>query len=87
MEKTNQRRIEDLEKKLASFDQDKINKPSDHSGLKIASELVASLFIGVLFGNFCDKLFASRPIFMIICSLLAMIAAFRSIYRQSITKN
>ena len=53
----------------------------------IAIELVAGIIVGVMIGMFFDNLFASRPIFLIISLILAMIATFRSIWNKYIEHN
>ena len=46
----------------------------------IATEMVAGVIVGLIIGLFLDNLFASKPIFLIICLILSIIAAFRSIW-------
>jgi F0F1-type ATP synthase assembly protein I len=52
--------------------------------IDIASELVAVVIVGVIAGVLLDKLFSSKPLFLIICIILASISAFRSIWRKYI---
>ncbi len=53
----------------------------------IAIELVSGMFVGLTIGALLDKLFASGPLFFIICFMLAMIATFRLIWNKYIRNN
>lgn len=53
----------------------------------IAVELVAAVVVGLIIGIFLDKMFASKPIFLIICIVLSIIAAFRLIWNKYINKD
>jgi ATP synthase protein I len=81
-------KIEELQKKI-----DKIKdknapiraKNSDSSAIAdIAAGLVASVLVGVIIGLMLDKLFDSKPLFLIICIILSVTAAFRSIWKKYI---
>lgn len=50
----------------------------------IAVELLAGAIVGLIIGMFFDNLFDSKPIFLIICIILAMVASFRSIWKNNI---
>jgi len=61
-------------------------KKVENSGkaFNIAVELLAGAIAGLIIGMFFDNLFDSKPIFLIICIILAMVAAFRSIWKNNI---
>ncbi|CAM9999717.1 unnamed protein product [Choristocarpus tenellus] len=40
--------------------------------------------VGLIIGVFFDNLFDSKPIFLIICIILAMVASLRSIWKKNI---
>ncbi len=60
---------------------------SGGAAFNIAVELVAGVIVGVIIGLFFDNLFDSKPAFLIICLMLATIAAFRSIWNKYIKNN
>jgi ATP synthase protein I len=57
---------------------------SSGKAFNIAIELVAGVIVGLIIGMFFDNLFDSKPIFLIICIIMAMAAAFRSIWKNNI---
>lgn len=52
--------------------------------INVASELVAGVIVGVIVGLLLDDLFNSKPLFLIICIIFAVVAAFRSIWKNYI---
>lgn len=50
----------------------------------IGAELIAGVFVGVIIGLMLDKLFDSKPIFLIICLVISNIASLRSIFKKYI---
>ncbi len=60
---------------------------SGNTAFNIAVEMVAGMIVGVIIGLFFDNLFDSKPVFLIICLILAMVAALRSIWNKNIKKN
>lgn len=50
-------------------------------GFKIATDFVASIFVGVCIGLGFDKIFSSKPIFFLIFLILGIAGAFLNIYR------
>jgi ATP synthase protein I len=64
-------------------------KPVSESNraFNIAIELVAGMIVGVIIGLFFDNLFDSKPLFLIICLVLAIVAAFKSIWNKYIKSN
>ena len=49
--------------------------------LQISTDIVASGIVGTIVGLSLDKMLDTKPILLIICLLLSMIACFRLIYR------
>lgn len=52
------------------------------SAFNIAIELVAGIMVGLLIGLFFDYLFDSKPIFLILCLILSMVAVFKTIWNK-----
>jgi ATP synthase protein I len=52
------------------------------NALNIGTELVAGVLVGLIIGVFFDKLFASKPLFIIICLTLGIIASGRTIWQK-----
>jgi ATP synthase protein I len=48
----------------------------------IATELVAGVLVGIITGVFFDKMFDSKPLFIIICLTLGIIASGRIIWQK-----
>ena len=59
---------------------------NSNMAFNIAVELVAGVIVGVIIGIFLDKVFASKPIFLIICIVLSITASFRLIWNKYISK-
>ena len=81
--------LQELEKKLEEIkDKHKIElstkKSSSLQGLDIVAEMAAGVFVGVIIGLIFDNLFDSKPLFLVICIILSVIAAFRSIWKKYI---
>lgn len=80
-------KFKDIQQRIDKFKNNKLipNKISNNSAaFNIAIELVAGVIVGLIIGIFFDNLFDSNPIFLIICIIFAMIAAFRSIWKKNI---
>lgn len=52
--------------------------------MDVAAELTAGVIVGVIIGLVFDNLFDSKPLFLISCIILSVIAAFRSIWKKYI---
>ena len=80
----------DIQKRI---DKHKAKKPTtrqisnSNQAFNIAVELVAGTIVGLIIGLLFDNLFDSKPLFLIICLILAMAAAFRSIWNKYIKSN
>lgn len=57
---------------------------SGGKAFNVAIELLAGVVAGLIIGIFFDNLFDSKPISLIICIILGMVAAFRSIWKKNI---
>ncbi len=82
---TNKNNLEDKIKQFKQKNQkvtkNRINQiHSLSTGAMIGIEIVSGVLIGVIIGTFFDKLFTSKPIFLIICILLGSVASFRTIW-------
>lgn len=91
----NKESINKLQDKIKNYkelnpvtDQTKYVKPLNNSRIpfNIAIDFVAGIFVGVLIGVFLDKIFDSKPAFLIISLLLSFVATFRSIIQKYIKK-
>lgn len=69
-------KIREIEAKKGESKKATINS----KGLNIAIELVAGIISGVIIGLLFDNLFDSKPIFLIICLILSIIATFKTIW-------
>lgn len=86
----NQNNLEDKIKKFKLKDEQltsnqfgKTNSSSEKmttKALMVGIDLVAGVLVGVIIGTFFDKLFTTKPIFLIICILLGIITSFRNIW-------
>ena len=76
-----QQRIDKFKNKKSTSDKVVHN---NNKAFNIAVEMVARTIVGLIMGMFFDNLFDSKPIFLIICIILAMVAAFRSIWKKNI---
>jgi F0F1-type ATP synthase assembly protein I len=77
-----EKRIKDLKQKIEPAKP--IEAGPNSPLLNIAFELVAGIIVGLLIGLLLDNLFDSKPLFLIICLILAIIAAFKSIWNKYI---
>ncbi len=78
------RKFEEIDNKIREIQAKKgLTKKTtiiNSKGLNIAIELVAGTFSGVIIGLLFDNLFDSKPIFLIICLILSIIATFKTIW-------
>lgn len=77
-----EQRIKDLKQKIEPAKSAKA--APNRALLNIAFELVAGVIVGLLIGLLLDNLFDSKPLFLIICLIMSMIAAFKSIWYKYI---
>ncbi len=82
-------RIDKLKEQQIDFS--KRRKNPSFAFIDVASELVAGVIVGVIVGLLLDNLFNTKPLFLVICIIFAMISSFRSIWKKhiqnSINKN
>lgn len=78
-----QKRIDEVK----SIRQESHNVKNSNTAFNFAIELVAGGIIGIIMGLFIDNLFDSKPIFLIICIILAFVAAFKTIWHKYVKNN
>jgi len=82
------KKIDELQEKIDKLKSNNVktgvSKKNSSPIIDIAAELVAGVLVGVIIGLMMDNLFASKPLFLIICIILAVVAAFRSIWKKYI---
>lgn len=54
----------------------------DNPAIKILSELISGIAVGVILGYFLDKYFNTKPFLLILCILLGFSGAMLNIYRD-----
>ncbi|MBT4921677.1 MAG: hypothetical protein HON23_01530 [Rickettsiales bacterium] len=79
-------RLKNLSEKLTPEDnpeenQVEINKHMSYA-FKISAELIAGIAIGGFIGYYCDKIFLTKPLFLIIFLLLGVAGSLLNIYRD-----
>ncbi len=77
-------KIERLKKKEQTSRQSRQENEYSYAattGFRIATELVSGVFVGAALGWVLDKLFETRPVFLIIFLLLGGVAGFLNVYR------
>ena len=79
-EKIESASLKDLKHKGSS------NQQSSDS-IKIATELVSGVLVGVFLGAWLDKVFDSKPLLLIICSILGIITSIRAVQTTIGQKN
>lgn len=87
----NKEKLESLKKQVKEYRKEedpkiKENLSSGSMAFNIAVELVAGMIVGFFLGTFLDKIFDSKPSFLIICLIMALIAAFKSIWNKYVEK-
>ncbi len=55
---------------------------NNSKAFNVAIELLAGTIVGVIIGLFLDKIFASKPLFLIICIVLGNLASLRIIWKM-----
>ena len=82
------KKIDELQKKIETIKNQTTNSSESSKNSSpltdVAAELVAGVIVGVIVGLMFDKLFASKPLFLIICIIISVAAAFRSIWKKYI---
>ena len=66
------------EKKKTTYKSDSNGNPA----IKILSELISGIAVGVILGYFLDKYFNTKPFLLILCILLGFAGAMLNIYRD-----
>lgn len=50
--------------------------------LNISTDLLAGVIVGLVIGFYLDKWLETKPLFIIICLIIGMVAGFRMIWRE-----
>ena len=82
--------ISKLQKRINAFRTTKEPKKKNSNSVDaftIAAELVTGVIVGLIIGLFFDRIFSSKPLFLIICLLLGVIASFKIIWQTLNRKN
>jgi ATP synthase protein I len=84
------KKYQDIKNRLDKFKSKKPankSRPNTNLAFNIAVEIVSGVLVGLLVGLFFDNLFDSKPIFLIICIIMSIFAAFKSIWSKYINNN
>lgn len=82
-----------LQDKIDKLKDEVLNKNKTHTDeydnnrrfpSNIALELVSDVVAGLVMGIVCDNVFDSKPMFLILCIILATVVAFRSIWKKNV---
>ena len=80
--------IEGVKKRIEKIKEEQLSisskKHASSPIIDIASELVAGVIVGVMIGLLFDNVLNTKPWFLVICIIFAMISAFRSIWQKYI---
>lgn len=68
--------------KLKPLPEDKQKRNDRLDALSVSIEIVAGVIVGLITGICLDKIFATKPVFLIICLVLGMIASARTIWQK-----
>lgn len=76
-------KITKIEKDIENFSEVNSKKKSDGlNGERVLAELIAGLLFGVFVGYQIDKYFNTKPLFLIILTILGLAGSFYNIYKQ-----
>jgi len=73
-----------LKKHTTKKSKDNAPTTSNSGAFNVAVELLAGVIVGVIMGLFFDNMFDSKPLFLILCLVLGIIASFKSIWNRYI---
>jgi len=83
-----QDKSKDLQARIDKLKPLPASKEPDHKdeslAFNLAIELVGGMITGVIIGLGLDNLFDSKPVFLLICLIVAAVAAFRVIWKKYI---
>jgi ATP synthase protein I len=82
--------ISELQKRINAFKMAKGPKKKISNSIDaftIATELVTGVIVGLIIGLFFDRIFNSKPLFLIICLLIGIVASFKIIWQTLNRKN
>ncbi len=84
----NQEDLDKLKENIDKFKRDKLIQKefkvstNKVNAFTIAIELVAGTIVGLITGVFFDRIFNTRPLFLIICLLLGILASVKTIWQK-----
>jgi len=59
-----------------------MTKKISNNPLNIATDLVAGVLVGLVGGFYLDKWLGTKPLFIIICLVIGILAGFRMVWRE-----
>ncbi|AAU03590.1 AtpZ/AtpI family protein [Rickettsia typhi] len=81
----NTEKLKDIKERIKDFKSYKISNSKmrqEISPFSIALDLVSGTMVGLVIGILADKFFHSKPLFLIIFTIIGMIAGFNMIRRK-----
>jgi ATP synthase protein I len=75
-------RIKQLREKINQNIEEKNIKKSEINYIIVGVDLVSATIIGLIIGLYLDRIFNSKPIFLIICLIIGMIAGMKMIIEK-----
>ncbi|GAA5251733.1 AtpZ/AtpI family protein [Candidatus Rickettsia kedanie] len=81
----NTEKLKDIKARIKDFKTSKISNSKvqqEISPFTIAVDLVSGTMVGVVIGIFTDKFFNSKPLFLIVFTIIGMIAGFNIIMQK-----
>ena len=85
-----QKELDELHKKIKRLKSTKTLDTKLTKGIdsfSIALDLVAGTVVGTIIGVITDRTFNSKPLFLIICLLIGILAGFKIIWQKLSSKN
>ncbi len=82
--------ISELKKRINKFKTTEAPKKKNSNSIdafRVAIELVTGVIVGLIIGLFFDRIFDSKPLFLIICLLVGIITGFNIIWQTLNRKN
>lgn len=85
--------LEQIHERINKFKSDNfqtsnsLKKESNFGALSISIDLLASTGVGIAMGIFLDRFFESKPLCLIVFSLIGILAGFKMIWQKWNNKN
>ncbi|MCC8369267.1 MAG: AtpZ/AtpI family protein [Rickettsia endosymbiont of Oxypoda opaca] len=80
-----QEKLKNIQKRIKEFkatEDSNLKSKQEISTFTIGVDLVAGTMVGVFIGITIDKLFNSKPLFLILCMIIGIIAGFNIIWQK-----